>query len=600
MLEQALSYAQLGWHVFPLVPNKKIPLTKNGHKDATIEPQKIVEWWTKTPTANIGIATGITSNLCVLDVDIKNGARGMESLKTLSGLIPTAIVKTPSGGYHYYYYIDMPCKSVIGFRPGLDFKADGGYIVAHGSIIDGKKYDWIDAEFAPITITQVLLDEIFSKDKNSRIIAALKPQWTESKRNAINLALCGILVKSNWEYQSIENLLTLLYDKFQDPEKINRLKNLEQTYKKFKDGEKIEGYKGLEKLLPQDCLKTLITLIETKKDDPIEPGWHVPATDFLAKEPSPTKWLIESLWTDESVGFIGGEPKTGKTWLALEMAIGIATNSAVLDNFNVGKEGNVLYIAEEGRTEDMRRRLHQLLIAKEINPSVMTKLHLSILKRVQIDQEQWQKELFGFCEKFSPVAIFIDPLVRVHSLNEDNAREIQPVLRFVRSLQNIYHTSVVLIHHFKKPQMLDKSRAGQKLRGSGDLYAWLDSAIYLDKSKGESTIGVEIEHRDAPDIEPFIFSTEQNKEKNSVKLVYQQGTLSDLKILDVSAKIENFLKDNPTGLLQKEIASKIKGRSQVIFQALQKLEELGKIKKDIVDRPDKKGRIRGQSLWTLT
>jgi Bifunctional DNA primase/polymerase, N-terminal len=46
----------------------KIPLKQsNGHKDATTNPQQIEVWWTKHPSANIGLATGVVSGVLVLE-----------------------------------------------------------------------------------------------------------------------------------------------------------------------------------------------------------------------------------------------------------------------------------------------------------------------------------------------------------------------------------------------------------------------------------------------------------------------------------------------------------------------------------------------------
>ena len=71
--EQAIAFIELGWPVFPLVPNTKKPLTKNGFKDAVTSAFRVNKWWRDHPDANIGIATGQVSNLAVLDVDVKNG-----------------------------------------------------------------------------------------------------------------------------------------------------------------------------------------------------------------------------------------------------------------------------------------------------------------------------------------------------------------------------------------------------------------------------------------------------------------------------------------------------------------------------------------------
>ena len=57
--EAALHYAKIGIPIFPLVPRDKIAFAgSHGYKDATTDEKKIVEWWSRHPNANIGIATG--------------------------------------------------------------------------------------------------------------------------------------------------------------------------------------------------------------------------------------------------------------------------------------------------------------------------------------------------------------------------------------------------------------------------------------------------------------------------------------------------------------------------------------------------------------
>src|SRR4029077_2945703 len=103
MLNAALEYAKEGWPVLPL--RGKVPRTKHGVKDATRDAAQIIAWWTRWPDANIGLATGQASGYLVLDVDIKNGKRGDESLRKLEsehGPLPkTRHSVTASGGSHY-------------------------------------------------------------------------------------------------------------------------------------------------------------------------------------------------------------------------------------------------------------------------------------------------------------------------------------------------------------------------------------------------------------------------------------------------------------------------------------------------------------------
>jgi hypothetical protein len=79
MLEAALQLIRDGFAVFPLQPGTKLPFAgSRGCKDATKDEAQVRQWWTDTPQANIGIATGKPSGVWVLDID---GDRGKESLK---------------------------------------------------------------------------------------------------------------------------------------------------------------------------------------------------------------------------------------------------------------------------------------------------------------------------------------------------------------------------------------------------------------------------------------------------------------------------------------------------------------------------------------
>ncbi len=142
MLAAALAYAARGWHVFPCVQGGKTPLTPHGFKDATTNPAIIRAWWDKTPQANVAISCG-PSNLIVIDLDVKNGVDGRESWKyfceELRHPVPvTTSVRTPSGGEHLYF--TGHAKSQVGFRPGIDIRGDGSYVLAPPSCLATGDY----------------------------------------------------------------------------------------------------------------------------------------------------------------------------------------------------------------------------------------------------------------------------------------------------------------------------------------------------------------------------------------------------------------------------------------------------------------------------
>jgi len=147
-LEHALHLASLGFRVFPLGPNGKLPHIECFTELATTDPDKIKEFWTdpvmELPQPfNIGIAT---NDLLVVDIDNKKGKDGdSEILKLeLEGkeLPPTYEQKTPTGGRHLFYKVSEPCKQGSNvLARGIDIRARGGYVVGAGSDINGKRYE---------------------------------------------------------------------------------------------------------------------------------------------------------------------------------------------------------------------------------------------------------------------------------------------------------------------------------------------------------------------------------------------------------------------------------------------------------------------------
>jgi predicted P-loop ATPase len=129
----------------------------------------------KKPNTNIGIATGPESGVVVVDVDPRHG--GDDSLATLIkryGPLPaTLTVATGGGGSHSYfaYPEGITVRNMASFRPGLDVRGKGGYVIAPPSVHEsGKSYTWDGIEGAATPVAPApnwLLDLFLSKDKKS-------------------------------------------------------------------------------------------------------------------------------------------------------------------------------------------------------------------------------------------------------------------------------------------------------------------------------------------------------------------------------------------------------------------------------------------------
>jgi AAA domain/DnaA N-terminal domain len=219
----------------------------------------------------------------------------------------------------------------------------------------------------------------------------------------------------------------------------------------------------------------------------------------LESETAQKPWLIEQLWTRGAVGIVGGPPKLLKTWLALEMAVSVASRSPCLGTFPIHASGPVLLFAAEDSQPKVRARLESLarhhgFDLEQIDIQVIT------AETLRLDRPQDQEKLAATVMLHKPVLLVLDPLVRLHSLDENQSGPMAALLGYFRALQRKTNTAIALIHHARK-NISSHAGAGYTLRGSGDLYAWVDSFICLQRRRDRVTLLAE--HRSAPGLGPL-------------------------------------------------------------------------------------------------
>lgn len=214
----------------------------------------------------------------------------------------------------------------------------------------------------------------------------------------------------------------------------------------------------------------------------------------LPQHPPAQRWLVEQLWGDASVGVIGGAPKCSKTWLGLDLALSVATGTACLGAFAVPQPGAVLVYLAEDALPIVRERVAGMARQRGLTLAAVD-LHVITAPTLLLDREPHRGRLFETARRLRPRLLVLDPLVRLHALDENHAGEVAGLLAYFRSLQRQLDLSVMLVHHTRK-NAASAAAAGQSLRGSGDLHAFGDSNLYLQRTWAHLLLTSE--HRAAP------------------------------------------------------------------------------------------------------
>lgn len=233
----------------------------------------------------------------------------------------------------------------------------------------------------------------------------------------------------------------------------------------------------------------------TAHDEKILPVLRV---SEIPEEEAPCRWLIEGLWGASSVGLVGGAPKCCKSWTALEMSVSVATGTPCFGKYSVPEPGRALLYLAEDSLPAVRERVSSLAGHRGIGIDALD-VHVITAGRVRLDLAADQARLFETVKRLRPKLLVLDPLVRLHALNENDASAVSALLSYLRALQRELDLSLVLVHHTRKNHTMGL-QAGQSLRGSGDFHAWSDSALYLRRVKG--ALVMTVEHRAAASPDP--------------------------------------------------------------------------------------------------
>lgn len=134
---EAFKQMVAGRSVIPLGSDKRPLVTWKPYQEAAADETQVEQWWNLFPTANLGIVTGKISGIIVIDIDTYK-----EGTTKLDAFPETYTVRTGNGGYHLYYsYVPNFTISANSYPqwPGVDIRADGGYIVAPPSVTSYTK-----------------------------------------------------------------------------------------------------------------------------------------------------------------------------------------------------------------------------------------------------------------------------------------------------------------------------------------------------------------------------------------------------------------------------------------------------------------------------
>lgn len=285
------------------------------------------------------------------------------------------------------------------------------------------------------------------------------------------------------------------------------------------------------------------------------------------------RWLFEGLWGREAIGLIGGAPKTCKSWFGLDMAVGVASGTPALDHFAAAVRGPALVYLAEDALPEVRQRIEALCRHRRIEIGAL-ELFVITAPSLRIDRELDQQRLAATIAEIGPRLLLLDPLVRLHALDENSAAEISGLLGYVRGLQRRFELAIVLVHHASKRH---RAQPGQSLRGSSDLHAIGDSNAYL--ARKDQRIVLTLEHRAARAPEPMLLELVDDDERATHLRVCDPCLQNGSAERSLDEEVVDLLFGDGKSLPRTQIRARLRVNNQRLGDALSRLERLGKLQR---------------------
>jgi hypothetical protein len=177
----------------------------------------------------------------------------------------------------------------------------------------------------------------------------------------------------------------------------------------------------------------------------------------------PRRWLVRGIWPAGDYGVHGAEPKAGKTWDALDLAVSVASGTPWLGAVQIDTSGPVIVFAGEGGEGNIVRRIRAIATARGVPPD---DLPIWICTRApKLADDTQMAELERRVAEIQPSLVVLDPLyLAAGGANGSDLYAMGAVLERPQHICQAVGAALLVVTHFNRSRDL---KGAARLTGAG-------------------------------------------------------------------------------------------------------------------------------------
>jgi hypothetical protein len=439
LLQAALQYASRGWSVLPVRPGGKEPLIAGGVHAATTDRKTIEGWWSRWPTANVGIACGTASGLVVVDAD---DPQVLKRLAQEGRHLPPAPTVRTARGVHLYFA--CPAGGLRSRRvcDGVEVKAEGAYVLAPPSRHPcGALYHWVVEPGGELpALPPWILEEANQKQAAP---FELPPEIYSGERNNTLTRLAGALRRKGIRPDEIlETLRAVNRARCRPPLHDSELEQIARSAARWAPGE-----------------------VETKQAT-LEDHARPSLLNLAQVQPARVRWLWPGRLPLGKLAILDGLPGVGKSLVQIDIIARVTTGRPMPDGGlpDRAEPGNVVLLTAE---DDLADTVVPRLLAAGADLKRVVALR-GVLEPDGTERWATLKDLQVLREAVldtQAVLVAVDPLAAYISARMARDEEVRERLGPLARLAEDAQATVWAIRHLNKQVAL----TDPILRGGGSI-----------------------------------------------------------------------------------------------------------------------------------